>query len=247
MGFSTRAMTEAEAVAIPDDEPPDLVALSSAPVVGRLVRGSSFLKIRVSGVEAAKFASEPPFQVVEGDVLKVKPPDYASFVKVPVAGEGDSEATASLQAKDPAIVAKAVEVVGDASDRMEAVKRLNTFVFEYVRKVPTIGIPNGLEVLQRREGDCNEHTALFVSLARAVGIPSRIAAGLVFSERLGQAFYYHAWPEVRFEEGWLAMDPTFGQFPADATHLKIVNGDLDRQIEIMGMIGRVKLEVVENW
>ncbi|HNC95925.1 MAG TPA: hypothetical protein PKW90_07360, partial [Myxococcota bacterium] len=67
----------------------------------------------------------------------------------------------------------------------------------------------------------------------------------------GRAFYYHAWPEVRLGEPeggparWVPVDPTFGQFPADASHLKIVNGDLDKQVEVMGMMGRIRLQVVE--
>jgi transglutaminase-like putative cysteine protease len=107
-------------------------------------------------------------------------------------------------------------------------------------------VPNGLEVLRSGRGDCNEHTALYVSLARAVGIPARIAAGLVYSERMGNAFYYHAWPEVKLggPTEWVPLDPTLGQFPADGTHLKLATGDLDKQIEIMGLLGRVKLSLV---
>ena len=98
-------------------------------------------------------------------------------------------------------------------------------------------------------GDCNEHTALFVSLARAVRIPTRIAAGVVYSERVGPKgqFYYHAWPEVLLgdENEWIPVDPTFGQLPADATHIKLVEGDLDRQVEILGVIGRLELALIE--
>ena len=66
-----------------------------------------------------------------------------------------------------------------------------------MEKTPVIGVPNGLTALQQAQGDCNEHTALFVSLARAAKIPSRIAAGIVFSDRTGplKQFYYHAWPK----------------------------------------------------
>jgi transglutaminase-like putative cysteine protease len=137
-------------------------------------------------------------------------------------------------------------VVGDAPDRAEAAKRIYDFVYEGVQKSPTIGIPNGLQVLRTMRGDCNEHTALYVTLARAAGIPSRIAAGVVYNSTLGQGFYYHAWPEVRLgvDEAWVSIDPTLGQFPARATHLKLVTGDLDRQIEIIGTIGRLALEVV---
>ena len=41
------------------------------------------------------------------------------------------------------------------------------------------------------------------------------------------------------------MDPTFGQRIADATHVKIVEGDLARQIEIMGVMGRLSFALVE--
>lgn len=157
--------------------------------------------------------------------------------------------TPSLPVQHLDIQKKAREVIGDATDRTEATQRLVQFVFDYVAKEPTLGVPNGLEVLYSKRGDCNEHTALFSSLARASGIPTRIAAGVVYSNRVGPkgAFYYHAWPEVRLggPTDWVPVDPTFGQFPADATHLKLVEGDLDRQVEILGVIGRLNLAVVK--
>ena len=90
-------------------------------------------------------------------------------------------------------------------------------------------------MLRTRVGDCNEHTALYVAMARAAGIPARIAVGLVY---VHGAFYYHAWPEVYLRRGrggglWLPVDPTFNQFPADATHLRLARGGLDRQAAIL--------------
>ena len=86
-------------------------------------------------------------------------------------------------------------------------------------------------------------------MMRAAGIPARIAAGVVYSDRVTAtgAFYYHAWPEVRLggPTDWVPVDPTFGQFPADATHVKLVEGDLDRQVEIMAVMGRLGFELVE--
>ena len=95
-------------------------------------------------------------------------------------------------------------------------------------------------MLRTKVGDCNEHTALFVAMARAAGIPARIAVGLV---SVRSAFYYHAWPEVYLDEGkgrglWLPVDPTLNQFPADATHLRLARGGLDKQAAILPLIGR---------
>ena len=62
------------------------------------------------------------------------------------------------------------------------------------------------------------------------------------------AFYYHAWPEVYIAEGsgrglWLPVDPTLNQFPADATHLRLARGGLDKQAAILPLIGRLKMTV----
>ena len=82
-------------------------------------------------------------------------------------------------------------------------------------------IPNALQVLETRAGDCNEHAVLFAALARAVGLPARVVAGVVYADG---AFLYHAWDEVWLGSGWLSVDPTFDQMPVDATHVKLVEG-----------------------
>jgi transglutaminase-like putative cysteine protease len=102
-------------------------------------------------------------------------------------------------------------------------------------------------VLRTRIGDCNEHTALFVAMSRSIGIPARIAVGLVY---VRGAFYYHAWPEIYLNEGasrglWMPVDPTFNQFPADATHFRLARGGLDTQATIIPLIGRLKIALVE--
>ena len=85
--------------------------------------------------------------------------------------------------------------VAGARARAEALTR---FVNATVQKKPTVSLPSAREVLRTRIGDCNEHTALFVAMSRAIGIPARIAVGLAF---VRGAFYYHAWPEIYLDEG----------------------------------------------
>ena len=77
--------------------------------------------------------------------------------------------------------------------------RLKDWVYKRNRQEPTVSIPNALEVLQARNGDCNEHTVLFNALARAAGIPAKTVVGVVY---LRGAFYYHAWSEV-WLGGWV--------------------------------------------
>ena len=54
----------------------------------------------------------------------------------------------------------------------------------------------------------------------------------------------HAWPEV-YLNGWVAVDPTFGQFPADATHIRLVEGGPDRQVAIVKLVGKLKVKILE--
>ena len=120
-------------------------------------------------------------------------------------------------------------------------EKINRWVHDSLKKEITFSVPNAIEVLRTRKGDCNEHTQLYAALARALGIPTRIATGLAY---VNGKFYYHAWPEVYLRD-WVAVDPTFGQFPADASHLRFVVGGLARQTELLRLIGNLKINVVE--
>ena len=86
-------------------------------------------------------------------------------------------------------------------------------------------------------------------MARAIGIPTRISAGLVYNNRTGTkpAFYYHAWAEVLMDadDGWVAVDPTFRQFPADSARIKLVADSLDSQVKILSNMGRLSFELMD--
>jgi transglutaminase-like putative cysteine protease len=99
-----------------------------------------------------------------------------------------------------------------------------------------------VDVLEVKKGDCNEHTALYTALARAAGIPTKMCIGLVYKDGI---FYYHAWPAVHLN-GWTPIDPTFGQERADATHLKLLEGGFERQADLMRVVGKIKITVLES-
>jgi len=43
---------------------------------------------------------------------------------------------------------------------------------------------------------------------------------------------------------WVDVDPTFNQPVADATHIKLAEGDLMEQIRLLPVIGQLKVEVL---
>jgi hypothetical protein len=83
---------------------------------------------------------------------------------------------------------------------------------------------------------------LFNAMARAVGIPAKTVVGVVY---LRGAFYYHAWSEVWLGE-WISVDPVLNQFPADVTHVKFLEGEIDRQLDILELIGKLRIQVMEE-
>lgn len=107
---------------------------------------------------------------------------------------------------------------------------------------PTISLPSAVDVMENLRGDCNEHTILTVALARAAGLPARICAGIVY---LDGSFGYHAWPVIWVGE-WVKMDPTFGQYVADATHIILATGDLESQYVVNSAIGRLSVRELET-
>lgn len=139
------------------------------------------------------------------------------------------------------IIAKSEAITGDEKAPVLKARRLLKWVFENIDKRPVVSVPSALEVLETKVGDCNEHATLLTALLRASGIPARLAVGLVYNRG---RFYYHAWTEA-YLDGWISMDPTLDQMPADVSHICLVYGNLDKQVEIMGLIGRLKIEVVE--
>jgi transglutaminase-like putative cysteine protease len=152
-----------------------------------------------------------------------------------------------IESDDPAIRAEAQKIVAGIADPRERAQLLLRHVYGLIDKRPTVSLPSAAEVLRTRVGDCNEHTVLYVALARAAGVPARVAVGLVY---LAGAFHYHAWAEVYLEGPrgrgvWWPADPTFGQFPADPSHLRLARGGLDRQAAILTAIGRIRITIVD--
>jgi len=124
---------------------------------------------------------------------------------------------------------------------LEKVRLLIDWVGNNIEKRPVVAVPDAVSTLENRMGDCNEHAMLLAALARAAGIPARVEAGLVY---LKGRFYYHAWNLVYLGR-WVSADALFGQLPADVTHIRLVTGSQQQQLDLIGLIGSIGLELVD--
>lgn len=156
----------------------------------------------------------------------------------------DLEATPFFQCDHPKIQAQAREIVAGTKHAWPAAKRLSSWVWATLEKVGTAAWSNAVETLESKRGDCTEHTALFVALARAAGIPARPCTGLIYWQQ-GGGFGYHQWASV-YVGKWIEIDPTFNQPVADGTHIKFAEGDWSQSVRIISLMGKLKIRVVET-
>jgi len=208
------------------------------------------LRFRLTGVDLSGFQLDGGRQTLRGDTLIIRREDWDGLepgYRLPYAFmdlRESLEPEPLIQSDDERIVRRAREVTARrtqwAQDPKVVARQLTTSVYSMLEKSITFSVPNAVQVLETLQGDCNEHTVLFVAMARALGLPARTAVGLVY---VNGAFFYHAWPEVWLDE-WVAVDPTFGQYPADASHIRFVIGGLAQQVEIVRLIGNLDIEVL---
>ena len=208
------------------------------------------LRVRLEGAELPAGDLDGVGQRASGRVIELF--DRVELQPGPADPDADRylEPEPLIESDDPAIVAEAQKAVAGAVDARAKAERLTRYVNALLDKKPTVSLPSARDVLRTRVGDCNEHTALYVAMARAAGVPARIAVGLTYVRGVQGAFYYHAWPEVYFDEGggrglWVPVDPTFNQFPADTTHLRLARGGLDRQAVIVPLLGQLRMTIEE--
>ena len=205
--------------------------------------GQEIIRYRLTLPAGSDFNLDDGRQSFSKGVLSVK--------KETLAGAGVDAASSCPEAAEnllasPYIQSAAAEIVaqseqitaGIESGRGKA-QALANWVYSELEKRPVLGIPDGMTTLKNRIGDCNEHAALFAALSRAAGIPAKIVAGVVFHK---EAFYYHAWNEVCLSGQWISLDTTTGQFPADLSHIKFVEGELNEQMQIGSLLGTLEIE-----
>jgi hypothetical protein len=147
-----------------------------------------------------------------------------------------------VQVEDARIKKAASDITSRSTDNTASADAIGAWVFKNIEKDYAVSLPSAVDVLEVRKGDCNEHTSLYTALARAAGIPTKICIGVVYKDGL---FYYHAWPAV-YLDGWRPMDPTFGQDLADATHIKILEGGFERQADLLRVVGKMSVTVLET-
>ena len=172
-----------------------------------------------------------------------------------------TRATPLLQADDYSIVNTAKSVVGKEKRAYYAVLKLQQWVNQNIaNKSMDVAFASAAETMQAREGDCTEHAVLLAAMARSLGIPSRVAVGLVYmpendSNSIGY-FVYHMWTEIYLGDlrqgEWFPLDATFPDREMDATHIKLFDTSLNNPQDVtrvssrvVRLLGGLRIDVLE--
>lgn len=124
----------------------------------------------------------------------------------------------------------------------ERMRRLAAFVADYVEDSYSAEPLSISDLLDDPRGDCTEHSTLFITLARSLGIPAREVHGLLYIGDAGRAFGGHAWAEVLIDGAWIEVDPTWNEIPPSVGHIRLghrLGASAARQAALAGRTLRV--------
>ncbi|PKN83942.1 MAG: hypothetical protein CVU51_11420 [Deltaproteobacteria bacterium HGW-Deltaproteobacteria-1] len=204
------------------------------------------ITIKISNINHSGLMLNGGRQKFRQDLLTITreliPAEPAPDTKMPPVFRQFLKPSPLVQSDHPQIKAAVENIVSPGDSPSDKMRKVVAWVYKNIQKKPVLSVPNALEVLKNRTGDCNEHAVLTAALLRSAGVPTQIETGLVY---LNGRFYYHAW-NLAYVGQWVTADAVFNQIPADVTHIRLVRGEGSQQLDLLGVMGKIKLEVIST-
>jgi len=257
MGFELIMQACSQACAKAPNQGADILTHAMAPAPAPITRDElrRGVVLRLSakdGGDPLHFASTDEQRVAktaDGVELRIAPLGAnAGASREEAPGPTDTAPNDWLQSDAPEIRRLAAEGAGDAKTQREKMQRLEGFVRSYiVTKDLNVGYASALEVAKKPEGDCTEHAVLLAALGRALGIPTRVVDGLVYTDHYAGAdhvFVPHAWAQAYVDGHWQSFDAALFGFDAGHIALSVGDGDPWRFYSGLDTLGRMKVEAV---
>jgi len=139
--------------------------------------------------------------------------------------------TVWLQSDSPKLKAIAASVGDMKVSDARKMELLRQTAKPYLGRVDFTGHYSALETLSRHAADCTEAAVLLAALGRAIGIPTRVADGLVYSREsyhgVSNAWMPHSWTLAYVDGKWRSFDLALDEF--DSTHIALAVGDGDER------------------
>lgn len=161
--------------------------------------------------------------------------------------------TRFLQSRDSLVVEHAEQAASGETDPCRIAALMEKYVHKRLSKKNfSTAMASAAEVAKHLEGDCTEHAVLLAAMLRVKKVPSRVAAGLVYADKLN-SFGGHMWTEAFLAGEWIPLDATLGQGGIGAAHIKMADSALDEDaplpvttlLPLFQGIGKLKFELVK--
>lgn len=253
-----------EKTELPDlDLAKDVIVKLDRPLAGAHRTKCVRYRVHLEGGDPAKqFVSGPSQRVKSIDphtaeitVYAIRPGQPGGNPDAPAdpPTDDDRQPNNMIQSDDARVVADAAVATDEETEPWRVALALERYVHREVATENfsfTQAFATAADVAKTREGDCSENAVYLAALARALGIPARVAIGLVYMQGR-QAFGYHMWTEVHVGGRWIPMDATLGQGGTGAAHLKVNHSNLQGAsayssfLPLLKIIGRLKVEVLD--
>jgi transglutaminase-like putative cysteine protease len=173
------------------------------------------------------------------------------------------QATAAIEAEHPLIKAKADELAGDAASARGKVLRLFTFVRDQIPyNLFMISMhPDDFRasfILELKKGYCVQKAVLLCALARAVGVPARLALARIRNHRIPPAlkarlgrndFPGHGYNQFFLDDHWVSAAATFDAALCARVGAPVVefDGQDDAMLPATALDGSPYIEYLEHY
>lgn len=148
--------------------------------------------------------------------------DYTGQMVLPCETDGFENYLGKDNLIDPTLPQVQVlveQILKDEKDVWQASLKILNWVWEYIKPDFQVKPQTTSEILMQKYGAIAEHVTLFAALARASGIPTRIAAGVRYTEDLWEGWL---WNEIWLGK-WVAIDPSYLQSHPNALLIKLMS------------------------
>lgn len=252
-------VSKAEAVKAIRNEELDIGLKSvvrTVPIPGAHKQRQIVYRIAMAGDDPAKFVVADDRQrvrridrnTIELTVTPSTMPRRAIHVRI------DAKYTAPsryLQSNDRRVREHAVRAAGYETNSVEVARKMEKYVSEKLQnKNFSTAMATAADVARDMQGDCTEHAVLLAAMLRVRKVPSRIAIGLVYDDRI-VGFVSHMWTEAWLGGTWVGLDATRGQGRVGAAHIKLAQASFaDKSddpvtafVPLMNVLGKWNIDV----
>ncbi len=160
-----------------------------------------------------------------------------------------------IASEDPLVKKLAKDFVDTDQPSASKLEKLRRGVYGWIKNKVAFSteMAGAADVARSQTGDSTEHAVLLAAVVRSLGVPSRVAGGLVYNRSEAKpAMIYHCWTEVYLRDHWVSIDASIADAGTNATYIKLVDSALTDEnpyvvmLPVLRVIPELEIAVVKK-